>query len=98
MTQWLTIAKKVILGKKYRDRMKHGWNQALERLTKSDDGDSLPGHGIDEPDFSYRGRRPISQADVGSLLFGIEVSNLVRSGSLEQPMALLFMWGYHLMM
>ena len=98
VAQWKTMAQKVILGKKYRDRMKSGWNNALEALTKSKGINAIGGVSTVGPEFSFRGKTPISQADVGSILFGPEVSELVKSGSLEQPMALLFMWGYYLTM
>ena len=95
---WKAMAQKVILGKKYRDHMKSGWNKAIEALTKSNGSDAIGGVSGDGSAFSFRGKAPISQADVGSILFGPDVCELVNSGSLEQPMALLFMWGYYLTM
>ena len=90
VVDWKNKAKRVILGKKYRDRMKSGWNKAMEELTRSNGSDAMGGDGTVGPNFSFRGKKPISQEDVGTILFGPEVSNLVKSGSLEQLMALLF--------
>ena len=96
VSQWLVTVKRKILGKKYRNTMKSGWNKAMEELTNESNGD------VDlssmHPNFAFRGRRPITQSDVTSILFGSDVTNLVKSGELDQPMALLFMWGYYLTM
>ena len=49
-------------------------------------------------DFGFNGRSPCTQADVKDVLFSDEVILMVKSGRHEQPMALLFMWGYYLTM
>ena len=48
--------------------------------------------------FSFCGKTPTTQEDVKKILFGEEVTQMVRSGSLAEPMALLFKWGYYLTM
>ena len=57
VANWLKMVKNRILGKPYRERMKSGWNSAMESLT-SESGYDGPG-----PDFTYEGRQPITQAD-----------------------------------
>ena len=54
VAEWKTMAKKVILGKKYWDRMKSGWNKAMEELTKSNGSDAMGGDSTVGPDFSFR--------------------------------------------
>jgi DNA-binding Lrp family transcriptional regulator len=98
VAEWKAMVQKQILGKKYRERMKSGWNSAIERLTGNNGDDAMGGHSDAGPDFSFDGHRPICQEDVGNVLFGEKVRKMVKNGELEQPMALLFMWGYYLTM
>ena len=89
-----------------------GWNEGLYQiskreksgLSKSVGGEKYSGKidqkaGVDNKiDFSFRGKTPTTQEDVKNILFGDEVTKMVLSGSLEEPMALLFKWGYYLTM
>ena len=81
-----------VLGKQYRDVMTMGWNTGLEKLMKPEENIS------GEVDFSFRGKTPTTQADVKEILFGDEVTTMVKSGNLAEPMALLYKWGYYLTM
>ena len=49
-------------------------------------------------DFTFNGERPVTQDDVRNILFGDELTDMVKKGRLAQPLALLFMWGYYLTM
>ena len=95
---WKATAQKIILGKKYRDSMKSGWNKALENLTTKNQDSEAKGEGKHIVDFSFNNERPIAQEDVRNILFEEGVTSMVKEGRLEQPFALLFMWGYYLTM
>lgn len=92
---WKVMAEKQIIGKRFRHYMVRGWNRALKELTQADGKPSATTTMID---FGFNGRSPCTQDDVKDVLFGDEVSSMVKSGRHEQPMALLFMWGYYLTM
>ena len=111
-TPWLQTVQNDILGKKYRDVMIMGWNEGLYQISEREksglaksvgrvkysgekDQKSLLDHKID---FSFRGKTPTTQEDVKNILFGDEVTKMVLDGSFEEPMALLFKWGYYLTM
>ena len=51
-----------------------------------------------EVDLSFQGETPTTQADVKEILFRDEVTTMVKSGNLAEPMALLYKWGYYLTM
>ena len=87
-----------ILGKTYREYMIWGWNTALKELTKKKEKSESRGNSKFVPDFSFGDNRPYSQEDVRKILFGDTVVGMVKEGNLEEPLALLFMWGYYLTM
>ena len=89
---WLKKIQVEVLGKQYRDVMKMGWNDGLEKLMSADENIS------GEVDFSFRGITPTTQTDVKDILFGDVVTTMVKSGNLAEPMALLYKWGYYLTM
>ena len=70
-----------------------GWNTGLAELMKKQWASADGG-----VDFSFRGQTPTTQEDVKKILFGEEVTKMVKSGCLAEPMALLFKWGYYLTM
>jgi len=93
--QWLSFVQQEVLGKRYRDYMTMGWSNGLSQLmVKSTNTGSEGGGKV--VDFSFRGITPSTQADVSKILFGDEVTNLVKSGKFEEPAALLFKWCYYL--
>jgi len=69
-----------------------GWNAGLKKLMKPEENIS------GEVDISFWGKTPTTQADVKEILFGDEVTTMVKSGNLAEPMALLYKWGYYLTM
>ena len=89
---WLKRIQVEVLGKKYRDVMIMGWNTGPAKLMKPEENTR---GGVD---FSFRGKTPTTQDDVKEILFGEEVTKMVKSGNLAEPMALLYKWGYYLMM
>ena len=95
---WLNQVQNDILGRRYRDCMKIGWNEALAELTKRQTCRVSNKDVSVETDFSYYEKRPVCQEDALKILFGDEVTALVKGGQLEQPFVLLFMWGYYLTM
>ena len=95
---WLEKVQKEIFGKQYKATMTMGWNIGLAELTNSDSNNAMEAkksHGVD---FSFQKKRPTTQGDVKSILFGDTVTNMIKNGNLEEPMALLFKWGYYLTM
>ena len=72
--------------------MTMGWNTGLAKLMKPEENIS------GQVDFSFRGKTPTTQADIKEIIFGDEVTTMVKSGNLAEPMALLYKWGYYLMM
>ena len=95
---WLNQVQNDILGRRCSDCMKIGWNEALTELTKRQTCRVSNKDVSVETDFSYYEKRPVCQEDALKILFGDEVIALVKGGQLEQPFALLFMWGYYLTM
>ena len=96
---WKSTVINDILGKKFRDYMKEGWNNALADLTRgSTKPSAMTSKDNTEVDFTFNGNSPVTQDDARSILFGTEVTDMVKKGRLEQPLALLFMWGYYLTM
>ena len=89
---WLKKIHDEVLGKPYRDAMTMGWNTGLATLMKPEE--NIRG-GVD---FSFRGKTPTTQDDVKEILFGEEVTKMVKSGNLTEPMALLYKCGYYLTM
>ena len=89
---WLKKIQVEVLGKQYRDVMTMGWKNGLEKLMKAEENIS------GEVDFSFRGKTLTTQADVKEILSGDEVTTMVKSGNLAEPMALLYKWGYYLAM
>ena len=87
---WLKMAQQDITGKRLRERMKSGWNDALARFMRTCGGD-----------FAYNGHEPTTQADVQKILFSDELGlgkMTEEGGNLEILMALVFKWGYYLTM
>ena len=95
---WLNQVKNEILGQKFKDCMKIGWNEALSQLTKQPEKGLPMENGVSDPDFTFNGKRPVCQTDARKILFDNDVTALVKEGDLERPFALLFMWGYYLTM
>ena len=87
---WLKMAQQDITGKRLRERMKSGWNNALALFMRTCGGD-----------FAYNGHEPTTQADVQKILFSDELGlgkMTEEGGNLEILMALVFKWGYYLTM
>ena len=122
---WLNFVKKDMLGKRYSDTMKMGWNKGLAILMRSSESNEKKMNGYGElptdhedvksnicgnyddiqksgrcieVDFSFRNKYPSTQEDVKKILFSDEVTSMVKSGRLEEPIALLYKWGYYLTM
>ena len=95
---WLRKVQNEVLGKKYWDSMRMGYNNALKSLTRQNENAAAARGGVTEVDFSFRGKRPFTQQDVTRDLFSKEVTDMVKSGRLEEPLALLYKWGYYLAM
>ena len=96
---WLNQVKNDILGTKYRACMKVGWNEALAELTRRPTTMGVASaDGSVATDFTFNGKSPVCQDDAREILFGDEVTGMVKRGELKQPFALLFMWGYYLTM
>ena len=49
-------------------------------------------------DFSFQGKTPTTQDDVKEILFGEEVTKMIKSENLAEPTALLYKWGCYLTM
>ena len=98
VAMWKKMAHNVILGKTYREYMINGWNTALQELTQEKEKSESHGNSKFVPDFSFGDNRPYSQEDVRKILFGETVVGMVKENDLEEPLALLFMWGYYLTM
>ena len=92
------MAQKGIPGKIYCEYMIWGWNTALEELTKKKEKSESHGNSKFVPDFSFGDNIPYSQEDVRKILFGETVVGMVKENDLEEPLVLLFMWGYYLTM
>ena len=63
-----------------------GWNSALAqymKLTVNNKTEAENG-GVD---FSFRGKKPTAQKDVKNILFGEDMTKMVKSGNLEEPIA-----------
>ena len=87
---WLEMVQQDITGKRLRERMKSGWNNALALFMRTCGGD-----------FAYNGHEPTTQADVQKILFSDELGlgkMTEEGGNLEILMALVFKWGYYLTM
>ncbi len=84
---WLKMVKQDIVGKRLRERMRSGWNDAMARFMRTCGEDA-----------AYNGHRPITQADVQKILFSDELGLREEGGNLEIMMALVFKWGYYLTM
>ena len=96
---WKVMAEKQIIDKRIWHYMVQGWNRALKELTQADGKPSATTtHGSVGFDFGFNGCSPCTQDDVKDILFSDEVILMVKSGRHEQPIALLFMWGYYLTM
>ena len=94
---WLFYVKDQVLGKKFKDTMKMGWNDGLARLV-NEPMTPASADGETDVDFSFQGMRPTSQSDVKKYLFSDQVVAMVRKGNVAEPCALLFKWGYYLTM
>ena len=70
--------------------MTMGWNTGLAKLIEPKE--NIRG-GID---FSFRGKTPTTQDDVKEILFGEEVTKMIKSGNLAEPIALWYKCGYYL--
>ena len=64
--------------------MTMGWNTGLAKLMKPEE--NIRG-GVD---FSFRGKTPTTQDDVKEILFGEEVTKMMKGGNLSDPIALLY--------
>ena len=104
--KWLEFVRNEVLGTKYRQWMKIGWNNGLGELTKSRTEKSLftvaaalPRNELDPSyliDFSYNQKRPTTQEDVMKILFSDEITTMVRNRNFALPFALLYKWCYYL--
>ena len=92
-TNWLRLVQEEVFAKRFRHTMTMGWNTGLAELMEKQWASADGG-----VDFSFRGQTPTTQEDVKKILFGEEVTRMVKSGCLAEPMALLFKWGYYLTM
>ena len=77
---WKATAQKIILGKKYRDSMKSGWNKALENLTTKNQDNEAKGEGKHMVDFCVLSAIPFITLYCRSFMVSVlRDNNLVTS-------------------
>ena len=76
-----------------------GWNKGLEALMNTEGADADEKGGDNRGvDFSFGKKMPFTQDDVKDILSGEQFTKMVKSGLLEEPIALVYKWGYYLTM
>ena len=81
---WISFVQKEVFGEEYKAFMTAGWNEGLKELMNTDGADANEKGGDNRGvDFSFGKKTPWTQGDVKDILFGEEVTKMVKSGSLE---------------
>ena len=76
-----------------------GWNKGLAKEMITNTSVASAGGGMYAGvDFSFKGKKPTTMKDVTDILFGNEVTKMVKDGNVAAAFGLLFKWGYYLTM
>ena len=96
---WLHKVIKNIFGKQYRDMVRMGWNNGLSNeMPKNTSGASAARRMDSGVDFSFKGKTPTTIKDATDIVFGDEVTKMVKDGNIATAGGLLYKWGYYLTM
>ena len=95
---WLHKVINIIFGRQYRDTVRMGWNNGLANEMQTNTAVASAGVGMyGGVDFSFKGKKTTTMKDVTDILFGDEVTKMVKDGNLAAAFGILYKWGYYLM-
>ena len=72
---------KEIFGKQYKAKMTMGWNVGLTELTNSANNNAMEQKKGRVVDFSFQEKRPTTQGDIKTILFGDTVTKMIKCGN-----------------